>query len=55
VSDSICIHWDCEHLVCMECGEAFESAEVWRAAQQDAERDIQDAEERAAHEAEGDR
>jgi len=34
-----CPHWECEHLVCMECGMAFESREEWRAAQQEAERD----------------
>ena len=32
-----CIHWEVDHLVCMECGEAFESYDAWRAAQDDAE------------------
>jgi hypothetical protein len=34
-----CIHWEVDHLVCMECGLAFDSVEDWRAAQETAEKE----------------
>lgn len=50
-----CLHWEIKGLVCNECGEAFDNWEHARTMQRAAQTEQEYAEERAAHEAEGDR